>query len=135
MKKASSILTKTSFGVLALLLTPMNVFAEISNPVISPVLGSGANKAYQGTTFSSYFITIWRALITIGGLTLIFNLVNGALEWISAGGAKDKVEHGRQKMTNAVIGMVILSASFAFVSFISSLFGFNLLQLTIPTPQ
>jgi hypothetical protein len=110
------------------------VMAEITNPVISPKLGSNSAAANSGDTFASYFITIWRALIVIGALALLFNLINGAIEWVTAGGEKGKVEHARQKMTNAVVGMVILASTFAIISFISNLFGFNLLQLTIPTP-
>jgi len=107
----------------------------ITNPVISPILGGSATDAASGATFTTYFITIWRALIVIGALATLFALVNGALEWITAGGQKDKVSHGRQKMTEALVGMVVLAGTFAIINFVSSLFGLNLLQFTLPTPD
>jgi hypothetical protein len=109
------------------------VFAEITNPVIPKALGTDADKAKSGEIFSSYFVTVWRALITIGVLAVLFNLVNGALEWITAGGEQSKVEHARQKMTNAVVGMVILSGTFVLIGVIGTLFNFDLLKFTLPS--
>jgi hypothetical protein len=75
-------------------------------------------------------------LIVVGGLAVLFNLVNGAIEWITAGGEQSKVEHARHKMTNAIIGMVILTGSFVIINYISKLFGFNVLQnINVPSPQ
>ncbi len=133
MTKKRIITTLTSaITLFASVVTP--VFAQITNPVIAPKLGADVEGAKSGNTFASYFITIWRAIIVVGALALLFNLINGAIEWVTAGGESSKVQHARQKMTNAVVGMIILAGTFAIVSFISNLFGFNLLQLTIPTP-
>jgi NADH:ubiquinone oxidoreductase subunit 6 (subunit J) len=107
----------------------------ITNPVISSALGTDPDKAANGTIFASYFITVWRAIIVVGGLAVLFNLINGAIEWVTSGGEQSKVQKARQKMTQAVIGMVILAGSFIVVNFISNLFGFNLLKFTLPTPQ
>jgi hypothetical protein len=106
----------------------------IVNPILDPKLGGSPDQAQAGITFSSYFITIWRGLIVIGGLAVLFNFVNGAIEWITAGGEQSKIQHARQKMTNAFIGMAILVGSFATIAFLSNIFGFNLLQMTFPTP-
>lgn len=107
----------------------------ITNPAISPTLGSNPDEANAGTTFARYFIIIWQGLIVIGTLAMLFNLVNGALEWITAGGEQAKVQHARQKMTNAIVGLVILVGSFAIVIYIGVIFHFdNLLQIQVPTP-
>jgi hypothetical protein len=109
-------------------------FTGISNPVINEALGSNPEKAQSGDIFTNYFIVVWRALIVVGALAVLFNLINGAIEWITAGGEASKVTHARQKMTNAVIGMIILAGSFSIIAFLGNLFGFDVLRLTIPTP-
>lgn len=107
----------------------------ITNPAINPALGSNPDRANSGATFTSYFITIWRALIVVGALAVLFNLVNGAIEWVTAGGDAGKVKHAREKMTQAIVGMILLSGSFAIVAFIGQIFGLNILRITIPTPR
>ncbi len=114
--------------------TPQKFSTGITNPVIDQTLGGNADNANNGTIFVSYFVTVWRALIVVGGLAVLFNFVNGAIEWITAGGQQDKVGHGRQKMTNSIVGMVILAGSFILINYISDLFGLNLLKFTFPTP-
>jgi hypothetical protein len=108
--------------------------AAITNPVINENLGGRPDEAKDGTTFTQYFVVIWKALIVVGALAVLFNLVNGAIEWITAGGENSKVQHARQKMTQAIIGMIILAGSFAIIAFLGNLFGFDVLKLSIPTP-
>lgn len=112
---------------------PSIALAQITNPAIGN-LGNSAAAAETGSTFTRYFVTIWRALIFLGGLALLFNLINGAIDWITAAGDSGKIQKGRDKILQSVIGMIILASSFVFVSFISQLlFNFDLLNLTIPT--
>jgi hypothetical protein len=59
----------------------------------------------------------------------------GAFEWITSGGDKTKVENARNKITSAVIGLVLLVSSFVLLSFLSKLLfagEFDLLKLTVP---
>jgi hypothetical protein len=106
----------------------------ITNPAISVKLGGSASEAASGRTFSSYFVTIWNAIIMVGVLAMLFSFVNGAIEWITAGGEQSKVQHARQRMTEGVIGLIILAGSFAIVGFLGTLFGFDLLKFNIPKP-
>src|ERR1700752_2848487 len=122
MKKRT--LFSSLIATLSLFTMPSVVHAAITNPAINKVLGGDADAANAGTTFSVYFIMIWRALIVVGTLAMLFNLVNGALEWITAGGEQSKVSHARQKMTEGVVGLVILVGSFAIIMFIGQLFHF-----------
>jgi hypothetical protein len=72
----------------------------------------------------------------LGALAVIVFFVWGAFEWITSGSDSKKAESARSRMTNAIIGLVILVSSFTLLSFISKiLFGnsFDLLKLTIPS--
>jgi hypothetical protein len=134
MKKTRSLLSFLLSLFTGALLIPQIVSADITNPVLDPKLGGDSAAASSGQTFSSYFVYIWQALIFLGGFLVILNLVWGAVEWIMSGGEKGAIEKARNKITNAVIGMIILSASFVIIKFVGQLFGFDILKLSLPTP-
>lgn len=110
----------------------------LTNPVLEGSLGSNPDQAQSGATFLSYFITLWRALITVGALAVILMFLWGAIEWITAGGDSGKVSKARDKITQAIIGMILLVGSFVIIGFIGQVFfgdNFDLLNLTLPTPN
>ena len=98
---------------------------EITNPV-APFFGSG-NVALS---FSLLIVTLWQTAITLGGISLLIMLLLGALEWVTAGGEKGKVEHARDRMTQAVIGMLVLIGVAGISVFISGVFKIDLLKPT-----
>lgn len=127
------ILSALLLAGLTLLLRQTDVSADISNPVIGD-LGTSEDTS-SGSKFITYAVYLWRASITIGSLAVILFFLLGAFGWITAGGDKGKIEEARNKMTNAVIGLVLLVSSFVLLGFMSKLlFGdnFNILRLTIP---
>lgn len=108
----------------------------LTNPAVSGNLGSKPAAAETGDTFLAYFITLWKALITVGALIVIVMFLWGAIEWISAGGDAGKVSKARDKITQSVIGLIILVGSFVIIGFVGQLFfgdSFDILNLTLPT--
>lgn len=111
-------------------------FAQIKNPVIGE-LGQPEDVA-SGSKFIGYTVYLWRTSISLGALAVIGYFIWGAFEWLTAGSDSKKTETARQKITNAVIGLVLMVSSFTLMSFISKvLFGnnFDLLKLTFPTME
>jgi len=118
---------------IALLILSTDTRAAVENPVIGS-LGTSENVE-NGGKFIEYVVYLWRAAITLGGLAVILFFVLGAIDWITAGGDKGKIESARSRMTNSIIGLVLLVGSFTLLGFLSKLlFGdnFNILELTIP---
>lgn len=79
----------------------------------------------------SNFITI--ALVVAIILVLIM-LIIGAYEWITSGGDKEAVAKARNRILNALIGLVILAVAFALARLAGQVTGFNITNLVIPTP-
>ena len=52
-------------------------------------------------------------------------LIMGGIEWITSGGDKNKAESARNKITSAVIGLVIVAASYAIVNLVVQFLGFD----------
>ncbi len=78
----------------------------------------------NGVAFFQKFVpaAINLALV-VGVVYFLFNIIMGATQWISSGGDKQAVEAARSKITNAIIGMVILFAVYAVLNLIAYFFG------------
>ena len=78
------------------------------------------------TNASSLFQTILTLVIVVAALLTLFYLIMGAISWITSGGDKGKVEEARNKITAAVIGLLILAAVWAIFQLVFTLgFGSN----------
>jgi len=104
----------------------MNTLGTISNPVI------GDLGKQTGVSFFQKLLPAAISLVFIGGsIIFFFMLVMGAIQWISSGGDKQALEGARSKLTNALIGIVILFSSFAIIKLIEMFFGVHILTLDI----
>lgn len=56
-----------------------------------------------------------RFLFIIAGLAALLYLLLGAISWITSGGNKESVENARNKIMNAVIGLILVFVVLAIV--------------------
>jgi hypothetical protein len=91
-----------------------------------------ASQLPYGTVTSNplgVFISILLPLVIfVAGLLVLFFLITAAIDWISSGGEKSGLEKARNKITNAIIGLIILFASFAIFGILQRSFGVQLLN-------
>lgn len=100
----------------------------IENPLI-PVTGKGG---VSGINFFQKLIpSLVIIALAIGVLIFFFNLISGAIQWISSGGDKEGVGQARKKISNALVGLVILFAIFAIAALIEYFFNIKILTLDI----
>ena len=99
----------------------------INNPALPFASNPGSGQGF----FSSLIPALLAALLVIGGVVFIFMLLWGGLEWMTAGGDKGKIESARQRVSNAIIGVVILFSFFAILNVIECFFGIGLRGITI----
>jgi hypothetical protein len=71
--------------------------------------------------------TIIGFITILAGLFFIFNFVTGALDWVNAPD-HGKVEKAREKMTQSVIGLVIVIISYGLIGLIGRVVGLDLLN-------
>lgn len=94
---------------------PVNVPANISiGNVISAVVG---------------------ILLLISAIAAFLYLILGGLQWITSGGDKAGMEAARNKITAAIVGLIIVAASWAIMLLIGQFVGVDFLNkdLRIPT--
>ncbi len=113
------------------------VQAALTNPATGN-LGNNAEEANSGSLLLSEFVRLWRVFMSVGALAVIIFFIWGAFEWITSGSDSKGAEKARNRIMNAIIGLIILVSSFVIIGFIGEfLFDgeFDLLELTIPTPE
>ncbi|MEK7097131.1 MAG: hypothetical protein AAB705_00850 [Patescibacteria group bacterium] len=80
-----------------------DLFGGISPPA---AMNLGGSDPVQGLgDFIGFGIQMF---IMLAGFFLILYLLWGAFDWISSGGEKEKIAKAQSKITNAVIGIVLV---------------------------
>ncbi len=64
-------------------------------------------------------------ILVVGALLVFLYLILGGIEWITSGGDKSKTESARNKITSAVVGLIILAASYAILLIVLNFLGFK----------
>lgn len=68
-------------------------------------------------------------LVTVlAGLYFVMAFVVAAFNWLSAGGDTGKIKKARDTIINALIGLIIVVASFAVIGLIGSFVGLDILN-------
>lgn len=93
----------------------------------------GEFPIYQGiNTFANLLnqiISNFVGILTIcAGIWFIFQFFIGAFSWLTAGGDKASLENAQKKLTNSVIGLVIVVAAIFIIEIIGNLLGLKILQ-------
>ncbi|MCB9813464.1 MAG: hypothetical protein H6772_03595 [Pseudomonadales bacterium] len=108
--------------------------------VASSALVATATTAFAATTpvepgdvfFTDIGQLINKALnfvMVLGALLVFGYLIWGGVEWITSGGDKGKTESARNKITAAVVGLIVLAASWAILMLLLGFLGTDLNSL------
>lgn len=104
----------------------------ITNPVLPAKFAGGSPNA--GVHFLQSAVPAAISLgFVVGTIVFLFMLIMGAIQWMSSGGDKQALEGAKGKVTNALIGIVILFSLFAIIQLIDTFFGIKIMTLNIPT--
>ncbi len=75
-------------------------------------------------------------LFIVAAILAFLYLILGGIQWITSGGDKSAMEAARNKITHAVVGLIVVGAAYAIILLVQSFLGVNIFggALTIPTP-
>ncbi len=127
MKKVASALGTLGMVVLPFL-APVLLLADEDINVKSPGIG-----IEPSTNFGVILGNLLAIIMIAGALFVLIMLVIGAFQWITAGGEKDATSKARDRITNALIGLVILALAFVIARVISSIVHIDLQNFTLPS--
>jgi hypothetical protein len=114
------------------------LLAAIRNPVLPKKLGEGGERPEMGAEIvGDTAARLMATAFILGGIALLAMLVWGALDWIGASGDEGRLKAAKTKLTNAIIGFVILVSARALLGFLASALEVDWLgslKITWPTP-
>jgi hypothetical protein len=88
------------------------------------------------TDFGMLISALVGVLLIISALLAFFFLILGGIQWITSGGDKAGMENARNKITHAIVGLIIVGAAWAIMLLIQNFLGVKIIGgvLSFPTP-
>lgn len=106
-----------------------------------PALAQGYTSTAVGTSGLAFtdigpIITILvQTAIIIAGLAAFIFLIIGGFQYLTSGGDKIQAQAARDRITYAILGLVIVVAAIAIANILGAVFGVNILGgITFPGP-
>ena len=65
-------------------------------------------------------VNIIKVFLGFMGLIFLILIIAGGFRWMTAGGNENKIDESKSQIRSAIIGMIIIIASFMIVSFIGN---------------
>lgn len=122
---------------LATLLATGGTFLALAVPAFAQAEVTGFDTS--GIPFlnlGSLMSNILALLFFFAALLAFLFIIIGGIQWITAGGDKAAAQAARDRITAAVVGLLIVVASFAITMILSVVLGINLFDYQFPTaPQ
>lgn len=83
-----------------------------------------------GQVVANIISSLLSVALIIAAVLVLLYLVWGAIEWISSGGDSGKIEKARNRIMQAIIGLIVLAAVIAVLALIQTLLGVTLIKMT-----
>jgi hypothetical protein len=114
-KNLKRIVTNASAGISAMVAAATPVAAQISD-IETP-------KAFF-EDIGLMINALLNFVVVIAALLVFVYLLWGGIEWITSGGDKGKTESARNKITAAIIGLIVLAAAYAILLIALNFLGY-----------
>lgn len=94
----------------------MKILADNPFGVINPPPGFSEFGSNPGSATGSLIGAGLKIFLIIAGLLAFVYLLMGAFDWITSGGEKEKISGAQQRITNAIIGFVLIFVVLAMIA-------------------
>ncbi len=126
----NKIVASLSLAASTLATLPGVAFAQPAN-VGAGNVGTIYSSRGFAANLGAVLTTLLSLIMGIAALAVFIYLIWGGIQWITSGGEKGKTEEARNKITSAVIGLIVLAASYALLMLLLRILGFNSLTDTL----
>ncbi len=73
-------------------------------------------------------------LLILAALMAFFFLILGGIQWITSGGDKAGMEAARNKITHAIVGLIIVGAAWAVMILVQNFLGIQIIGGNLSLP-
>lgn len=105
--------------------------AQIINPVLE--WGGGASGESGQEIIGNMFSAVVGMFIVVSFILAFLYLLLGAFRWITAGGDKTKLQEAQDRITQAMIGLILVASVWAIMLLVGQFIGVDFPNLPIPT--
>lgn len=91
-------------------------------------LGSSSKISTAAEIFTNILSRTIGVMTIVAGIWFIFQFIIGGYSYMTAGNDSQKMGQATQKITSALIGLVVIVAAYAIISLLGSLLGFEILH-------
>lgn len=106
-------------------------FGIIAKALCSLQGGQGnanANAVIVGGQFNRIISAVVGLMTVIAAIWFIFQFITAGYQWISSGGDKNNLNMARDKITNSLIGLIIVVAAWIVIGLIGTILGLDILN-------
>jgi len=97
---------------------------------LGPLGSPSATQQDPGASALANFIsTVIGVMTIIAFIWFIFQLFIGAVDWLSSGGDKARLQEAQKKITTSIIGLTIVISAIFLIKIIEVIFNINILDI------
>ena|SRR3989344_6970739 len=111
----------------------MLIAQSLSKKIPINILEQPAVADWPYKDVGSFVGNIIISAMVLSGIVTFLMLVFGGVQYITSGGDKAQTESARNKITYAIIGLVIVVGSYAIIVLMEAFFGISILKSRFPT--
>ncbi|HEX9008137.1 MAG TPA: hypothetical protein VF837_02650 [Patescibacteria group bacterium] len=93
-----------------------------------------AGNFFGFTCIANLISNVVSVAFILSAIMFFVFLVMGGVEWISSGGDKAKVESAQKRISSALVGLVIVAASWAIYTLVLQFLGIDLSKICSENP-
>jgi len=111
-------------------------FSVVTTSALAQTVSSVDSKAAPFTDLGVLIRNALSIIFFLAGLLAFVYLLIGGLQWITSGGDKAAATAARDRITAALVGLIIIVAAFAVTLVLERVFGIQILTgVSFPTAQ
>ena len=106
---------------------------QIYNPILPNTIGNDMTPRGGLTAAGLWVSSLVSLFLIITSLAALIFLVLGGVTWVTSGGEKAALESARNKITHAIVGLVVVASAWAMWLLIGRFFGIDFMHIPFPT--
>lgn len=87
--------------------------------ITTTIPGTSITQGGDAPTITAYIANLWIFGLLAGGVLAFIMIVYGAIEWTVSAGSQSKIEDAKDRIYQALIGLVLLFGAYLILSFIN----------------
>jgi hypothetical protein len=103
--------------------TDINLYTEAQNR-----LPGATGVTAAGGGFGAFVGSMLQSVMVVAAVLVFMYMIWGAIDWISAAGDSSKIQKARNKITGAVIGILVLAAVVALFIMVQQILGIEVFR-------